>query len=94
MQKEGIKYRKKVDDVIYYYSEGVLASQASEKDFAIVMMDGIHIRHIKRRHQIIVKVARLVVARRYGRLTGGICGTTCIRAANLRKTWRKRYGIF
>jgi len=63
MQKEGIKYRKKVDDVIYYYSEGVLASQASEKDFAIVMMDGIHIRHIKRRHQIIVKVARLVVAR-------------------------------
>ena len=63
VQKEGKRYIVKRDKALYYYSEGVSRAGATEKDFAIMMIDEIWIRHTKKKQHIRVKVARLGVFR-------------------------------
>lgn len=63
VQKSGKVYRKRVDDVLYYYSEGEPCYSAHPKDFAVVMMDEIWLRRREKRKFLMVKTARLVVAR-------------------------------
>ena len=77
VQKEGISYRKKRDDAVYYYLEGAPLCEVSPSDFAIVMIDEIWLRkktqkivaeppEKKKREYIKVKVARCSVAHMRG----------------------------
>jgi len=66
VQKEGKFYRDKRKKAMWYYSQGVPTKPASPSDFAILMMDEIWLRHVKKRKWLYVKVARLAVARRNG----------------------------
>lgn len=63
VQKEGEMYTNKREQAIYYYSEGAPREAFSDQDFAIVMIDEIWIRHVKKGKHIKVKVARLCVFR-------------------------------
>lgn len=62
VQKEGLLYRDKRERALYYYLECPPIWPYSERDFAILMMDGIWIRKKQKRKHLEVKVARLVVA--------------------------------
>jgi hypothetical protein len=63
VQKEGKRYIQKRDKAIYYYSEGDFHVEITERDFAILLIDEIWIRHTKKKKHIRVKVARLGVFR-------------------------------
>lgn len=63
VQKEAKMYVDKRDNAIYYYSEGSPLVIATTKDFAIIMIDEIWIRHRKDGVFIRVKVARLGIIR-------------------------------
>lgn len=63
VQKEAKMYIDKRDQAIYYYSEGSPVVLATMKDFAIMMIDEIWIRHRSNGVFIRVKVARLGVIR-------------------------------
>lgn len=80
VQKEGVSYRRKRDDAVYYYLEGAPLHAVSSDDFAIVMIDEIWLLKItknmaavapekkkkKKREYIKVKVARCSVAHKMG----------------------------
>jgi hypothetical protein len=77
VQKDGLFYREKRNNAIYYYLEGEPLCAASPSDFAIVMIDEIWLRKKtkkvqktapakKKKEYIKVKVARCSVARKKG----------------------------
>lgn len=63
VQKEGKRYIEKRDKALCYYSEGMSHVRSTEKDFAILLIDEIWLRHTKKKEHIRVKVARLGVFR-------------------------------
>lgn len=58
VQKEGRAYIHTRDAALAYYQQGEPLIPASPRDFAMVMMDEIHIRHTKKKKHLKVKVAR------------------------------------
>jgi hypothetical protein len=73
VQKEGISYRKRLNNAVYYYLEGESSGLASPSDFAVVMIDEIWLRkkrmkvlttapEKKKKQYIKVKVLRCSVA--------------------------------
>ena len=63
LQKCSAKYIKSIDDALYCFREGDYSVKASDKDFAIVMIDEIWIRGRRKKQWVKVKTARLKVTR-------------------------------
>ena len=63
LQKRSEKYIKSIDDALFCFQEGDYSAKASDKDFAVVMIDEIWVRGIKKKKWVKIKTARLRVTR-------------------------------